>query len=310
MITFSIIQGVPLLQLRRRANEGCPPVLYIHGATFPSALSVGYRFADGAAWEDSLHDAGFDAWALDFEGFGGSDRPQAFDRAPGDSAIVLLSTDAVRQIARAVQHVLAATSRARLSIIAHSWGGIPAARFTAEQGAQLDRLVLFAPVTCRHPAAGGASRGNGAVDAGSFPAWRTVTVAEQCARFVADTPEGEAGVLAEPTLDRWGPAWLATDPEASARIPPAVKVPAGPQADIATTWMGTDLYDPALLEGEILFVRGDWDSVSSALDAETFASRAHRARVRRATIPRSGHLAHLETNRAVLWSTVNAFLRR
>jgi pimeloyl-ACP methyl ester carboxylesterase len=282
MITFSTIQDAPRLQLRRRVNEGRPPVLYIHGATFPSALSVGYRFADGVAWEDSLHGAGFDAWALDFEGF--------------------------RQIARAVQHVLVATSHTSLSIIAHSWGGIPAARFTTEHGAQVDRLVLFAPVTCRQPAGGGSSQDDRAVGPRSFPAWRTVTVSEQRARFVADTPEGEAGVLAEPMLDRWGPAWLASDPEASMRTPPAVMVPAGPQADIATAWMGTDLYDPALLGGDILFVRGEWDSVSSALDAEAFASRAHRARVRTATIPRSGHLAHLETNRAVLWSTVNDFL--
>src|ERR1700709_562593 len=46
-------------------------VLYVHGATFPSALSISHRF-DGRSWRDALCDAGIDVWALDFYGFGGS----------------------------------------------------------------------------------------------------------------------------------------------------------------------------------------------------------------------------------------------
>jgi hypothetical protein len=40
-------------------------VLYVHGATFPSALSIAHRF-DGASWRDALGEAGFDVWGLDF----------------------------------------------------------------------------------------------------------------------------------------------------------------------------------------------------------------------------------------------------
>ena len=48
-------------------------VLYVHGATFPSALSIAHRF-DGRSWRDALNEAGFDVWGLDFYGFGHSDR--------------------------------------------------------------------------------------------------------------------------------------------------------------------------------------------------------------------------------------------
>ena len=34
-------------------------VLYVHGATFPSALSIAHRF-DGKSWRDALCEAGFD----------------------------------------------------------------------------------------------------------------------------------------------------------------------------------------------------------------------------------------------------------
>ena len=56
--------GSATLLVRRWAGAG-DPVLYVHGATFPSALSVGYRFG-GRSWADDLHAAGFDVWAFDF----------------------------------------------------------------------------------------------------------------------------------------------------------------------------------------------------------------------------------------------------
>src|SRR5580692_7802156 len=66
-----------LMLLLRRLPAKTPAknraVLYLHGATFPSALSIAFRF-DGISWRDALCEAGFDVWALDFLGFGGSDR--------------------------------------------------------------------------------------------------------------------------------------------------------------------------------------------------------------------------------------------
>src|SRR5580700_6172495 len=44
-------------------------VLYVHGGTFSSALSIAHRF-DGRSWRDELCDAGFHVWGLDFHGFG------------------------------------------------------------------------------------------------------------------------------------------------------------------------------------------------------------------------------------------------
>src|SRR5215510_9864411 len=56
-------------------------VLYVHGGTFPSGLSIAHRF-DGRSWRDELADAGFHVWGLDFHGFGASDRyPQMAEPA-------------------------------------------------------------------------------------------------------------------------------------------------------------------------------------------------------------------------------------
>src|SRR5262245_61369873 len=44
-------------------------VLYVHGGTFPSGLSIAHRF-DRVSWRDELAATGFHCWGLDFHGFG------------------------------------------------------------------------------------------------------------------------------------------------------------------------------------------------------------------------------------------------
>src|SRR5262249_10317251 len=113
---FEDLLGSPRLRLRRRRGVG-RPVLYIHGATFPCALAIGYRFADGRSWEDALTEASFEVWGLDFAGYGGSERPEA-------SEFLGRAEEAVGAIARAVDFIRAELSGARINIIAHSWGSI------------------------------------------------------------------------------------------------------------------------------------------------------------------------------------------
>ena len=81
-------------------------VLYVHGATFPSALSIAHRF-DGKSWRDALGEAGFDVWALDFYGFGHSDRYPEMDRPAADSPPLCVAEDAALQLDAALRFILA-----------------------------------------------------------------------------------------------------------------------------------------------------------------------------------------------------------
>lgn len=303
------LRGSPDLCLRHMRKRGARAVLYVHGATFPSALAVGYRFGDGLSWEQQLQGAGFDTWALDFEGFGASSRPASFSSPSVDNPPALRSTQAVLQIARAVEHIKAKTGQAKVSIIAHSWGSVPAAAYAGHYNDNVDQLVLFGPVVRRAPTtAPQAPAVSTTTPPPTLPAWRYVSVAEQLARFTHDTPADHANVLAEPSLATWGPAWLASDPTSSSRTPPTVQIPTGSTVDIGTLWSGRDLYDPTQIKAKTLIIRGEWDSVSSANDATTLLSRLSGCEAKIATIATSGHLAHLEANRDLLWRAVSTFL--
>jgi pimeloyl-ACP methyl ester carboxylesterase len=111
--------------LRTTASSHRGVVLYLHGATFPSALSVAYRF-DGVSWRDALCSAGFDVWALDFLGFGGSDRYLEMAADADAHSPLGLAADVVAQVEAAVQFILDWGDHQQVSLVTHSWGSMPA----------------------------------------------------------------------------------------------------------------------------------------------------------------------------------------
>ena len=79
-------------------------VLYVHGATFPSALSIAHRF-DGRSWRDEMCAAGLHVWGLDFHGYGQSDPYPAMSEPPHGREPLCTVQDASQQLAQAVPNV-------------------------------------------------------------------------------------------------------------------------------------------------------------------------------------------------------------
>ena len=292
----------PALHLRRQRAGGTArgAALYVHGATFPSALSLFFRF-DGRSWADALNAAGFDAWGFDFAGYGDSERYPAM-RQPADAAPPLGRADAAERQLASVLHAVRrlAGEQQPVHLIAHSWGTLVALRCagTSTLADTLASLTLFGPVAPR----------DGPPDPVSAPAWRTLTIWEQYRRFIADVPRGEPNVLLDRHIDAWASAYLATDPASASRHPPAVQVPAGPMADIGALWSGERLVDASRVRTPTLLVRGAWDSVCDERDAAHLVRSMSGTSVRDRVIAKGTHLMHLETSRTDLHRVVNEFL--
>jgi pimeloyl-ACP methyl ester carboxylesterase len=283
---------------RRGAGDGKPPVLFIHGSSFPSALAFAFEF-DGTSWMGDLAARGFDVWAFDFIGYGGSDRyPEMRDPAHSHPPLGRAPV-AAEQIAAVIDFIQSHARVPRVSLIAHSWGTIPTGLFAGQHPDAIDRIVDFGPVAQR----------TGAQSDAQLPAYDFVTEQDQRDRFDGYVPRGLPHVLADPGLLHWGPAYMATDSSSHSRSPASVEVPNGPSADVADAWSGHLPYDPALITAPVLIVRGEWDVVTKDADAQWLWDALQRVSSKRdVKIARGTHVMHLEISRAALFDEVAGFL--
>jgi len=292
----------PALLLREQAaaSDLGRPVLYIHGATFPSASSVMFRF-HGVSWADRLNQAGFDVFGLDFAGYGGSERyPAMGDAVPPAGEPLGRAAEAADQIERAVRFIVAETGVSRISVVAHSWGTIAGGLFAARHPELVDRLAFFGPIVRRE--------GPREPEPPLGP-WLPLTVSAQHARFIEDVPPGQDPLLFEDEFPRWAETYLDSDPGSRDRAPPAVKTPSGPIADIMAAWSGRLAYDPAALRSPVAIIHGAWDSLSTDADAAWLrAALTASPEVHAISVPRATHLMHLEQGRDGLFKATTAFL--
>jgi pimeloyl-ACP methyl ester carboxylesterase len=295
----------PRLFLRSMRSPASPAkrrgvVLYLHGATFPSALSIAYPI-NGRSWGEVLTEAGFDVWALDFLGFGESDRHPEMDRDAGSRGPLGLAADAAAQVEVAVRFILAESQVNSVSLITHSWGSMPAGLFAATHPTWVDRIFMFAPLARRE--------GPRYLPRPTLPAWKLVTIEEQWKRFVEDVPPREPPVFSKAVFSDWAKAYLDSDPLARQRNPPAVKVPTGPLVEILRAWHGELAWDPSKVEAPVAIARGAWDGLVTDADAVWLFDNLSRAREKRdVKIARGTHLMHLEEGRTLLWQESIAFL--
>jgi pimeloyl-ACP methyl ester carboxylesterase len=280
-------------------GEGDLVVLYVHGGTFPSALSIAHRF-DGRSWRDELCATGLHVWALDFHGFGRLSDPYPEMEMPAEGMPPLgRADDASRQLEFAVRFICNRHNVARVSIIAHSWGTIVTGRFAGRCPELVERLVFFGPIARREPKG----------DRILLPGWRLISLKDQWDRFTETVPRGNPPVLLRRHFEEWGEAYLDVDPESRARSPAAVKVPSGAFQDIYDAWAGELAYDPSLVCAPVAIIRGEWDGMCTDQDARWLFDALSSSPIRRdVKISRATHLMHLESSRYALYREAEAFL--
>jgi pimeloyl-ACP methyl ester carboxylesterase len=292
--------GLSLFLRHLPPPEGTPAqgvVLYVHGATFPSELSIAHRF-DDRSWRDELCAAGFHVWGFDFHGYGNSDPYPAMSEPPEGREPLCTAEDASRQIEQVVRFICEQQAVDRISLVAHSWGTIATCRFAARYPTLVDRLVLFGAIARR--------RGT---KAAQYPAWRLVSLQDQWDRFVAEVPETEPPVLSRRHFDDWAARYLDSDPASRTREPAAVKTPSGPWHDIGRAWAGDLAYHPSSVRAPVAIIRGEWDSMCTDSDAAWLFAAFSASPIRRdIKISRATHLMHLEASRYALYRETQNFL--
>ncbi len=248
---------------------------------------------------ETLAARGHDVWALDFLGYGRSDRYPEMGKADAEGPPLGDARSAALQISSAVALIRDMTRAARVAIVAHSWGCNPAAAFTAANPQAVERLVMFAPVVTR----------TGPHEPVGEQRFWSVSADYQRQRFAGYVPAGHGPLIDPADLEEWLEAYVASDPTSAQRTPRSARVPYGPIADIHRLWSGSELFDAAAIRVPTLVVYGEWDNTTTTADALRLYSALTHAPERQLTLlDRGTHVMHLERMRGRLYAAVAAFL--
>ena len=282
------------------------PVLMLHGASFPSTLAFGFRMGN-YSWMDNLAENGYDVYALDFLGYGNSDRYPEMDvpanTAPGstESAPVGRAMDIYKDVDKAVDLIIRRTGQHKVYLVAHSWGGTVAALYAEKFPEKVAKLVLFSVITPRRDSSApevikGASE--------------TLTPEERIAEMKDLTPAGEICQLEPEMFTSWGHDWLGSDNLALKYHSNSVRFPSGYSQDEEDLLHNKPYYDPAGIKVPVLLIRGQWDQYPNSQDYEgLFAMLKNAPYKRSVAIGKATHVIHLEKGRYQLYDETLHFLR-
>ena len=274
-----------------------PPVLILQGATFPSGSAAGWKI-DGRSWMDELASAGYEVYALDFLGYGESDRyPEMASPDPAGAPLGEVPS-MVAQVDAAVTQILKRHGGQAINLIAHSAGTFVAGRYAETHPERVARLVLFGAPTPYEKSTG---------DSAVTTRYADVSREEELEAFEPKVRDSKQLDLV--MFETWEKAYLATDPQSASRNPPSVRVPSGMFAAFGEMHRyGRLPYDPHNIKTPLLLIQGEWDHVSPPAGGvwlyERFASPLKRFVV----ISQAGHRAHLERNRWQLYRETESFL--
>jgi pimeloyl-ACP methyl ester carboxylesterase/heme-degrading monooxygenase HmoA len=291
--------NIGMLHLPPKTIAGNLPVLFVHGSSFPSALSFGFRM-NGLSWMDFMSENNFESFALDFLGYGNSDRYPEMQDTAKSKLVVGNASQACQDIGKATEWILQKTGSQKLIIVGHSWGASVAALYASQHPEKVSMLVLFAPVTVRNM--------SGDMEEVNM-AYEAMTPQERVSAMKSLTPKGEECRLEPEIFNHWEKDWLTSDPLAKNDKIGRVKFPSGPEVDLENLKHNKPYYDPSKITCPTLIIRGEWDLYPSNEDAGALLANLKNVQSKKYVVIEKGtHVMHLEKSRGALYREVGQFL--
>lgn len=275
-------------------------VLFVHGATYPSATGFDIDLP-GGSWMDYTAHRGFDTYFVDVRGYGGSTRPASMSQPPANNPPFADTKEAIQDVSAAVEFILKRRGVQKINLVGWSWGTAIMGGYTEENNAKVNKLVLYAPLwTLKSPPPISGS-GN----------YRAVSYESARPRSLRGIPKGrEEEVSPSAWFDKWWAANLTTDPDGAKQSPPVLRVPNGVIKDIVEYWgKGQPTWDPTRIRVPTMLILAEWDQDTPPYMAQEVFSKLTSAPYRRLEMLSEGtHSVVLEKNRMHLIEQIQNFL--
>lgn len=288
-----------------RAKAASPDkiLLYVHGATYPSATAFDLPI-EGVSMMDLFAAAGYDVYLVDVRGYGLSTRPQEMELSPQDNAPIVHTADAVNDFGSAVDVILERHKVSRINVMGWSWGSSTVGMYTSLNNLKVNRLVLYAPLWLFAK--------DTALPTGSAPArlgaYRGVSKDSAKARWLKGlTPQQADGLIPPGVFEAWADATWATDPQGASGN---LRAPNGVIDDVMNHWKaGKPLYDPGRITGPTFLIHAEWDADLPAYQAQgIFSELKNTVYKRYVEMGQGTHSVMLEKNRMQFFREIKGFL--
>jgi pimeloyl-ACP methyl ester carboxylesterase len=278
--------GVGLFAMHIAAPSRPPrgAVVFVHGAGSGGSAIWDLRFRDYSLMR-RLACEGFDTYAYDARGFGGSWMPPEMSGPADAGEPAVRAQVAARDLGAAIAWAAKTSSVAAVDVVAWSWGCEVSGLYAGRHPERVRRLALYAPIYDRRWPARHRSRG----------VWYPVERAKLEAFY---DPAREAREVWTEHLDAL--FRFSGDPA-------LVRLPSGPYRDI----YGPDapIWDPAKVRAPVLIIRGDLDPASLAEPAARLFAALTAAREKTmAVVGGASHFLPRERGYRVLQRLLVEFL--
>ncbi|MGN7811106.1 alpha/beta fold hydrolase [Flavobacterium sp. 22076] len=274
------------------------PVLFLHGSSFPAELSFGFKM-NNSSWMQNLSENGYNVYALDFLGYGNSDRYPEM-KSPSNK-IVGRAAEVSLDVEKAVDFILKETGKSKIYLIGHSWGGSVAALYASKIPDNVEKLVLFAAITARNENTEFEKISN---------SFEEMTPQQRISAMKSLTPVNSECQLEPEIFESWGEIWKKSDPLTLKSENVTVRFPSGPSADVQDLLHNNSYYDPKKITVKTMIIRGEWDKYPDNNDAEgLFVSLENAASKKYVVIQKGTHVMHLEKSRNDLYNETLSFLK-
>lgn len=296
-----------LLHKRRKGEQKfseASTIVMMHGATYSSG-SLFDTPLEGASFADALARAGFDVYAVDVRGYGGSTRPVEMLQAATLNAPAVRTDVAVRDFSSAINFVLRTNGLSQVNVIGMSWGGSVTGTYTTQNGHKVRRLGLIAPQWV-------SDKPLPLDPGGELNAWRIVNAGAARERWISGAPQCKrGGLIPEGGFEAWLEKTVSDEPDDALRAQQSIRASNGPIQDIRDYWAtGKPFYDPADIGVPLMLIHGEWDIDVPVELAQAWFLRATGSPDKRwLEIGEATHMMVLEKNRYQIYNALISFFR-
>lgn len=303
------------VRLEDHAVKSSSAVLLIHGARVPGVASFDLAVPGGSLAAE-LAAAGHIVYILDVRGYGASSRPPAMEADPANSAPLMRTSDAITDVAAAVDAIVEWSGDPKVSILGWATGGHWAGAYAAKYPGKIDRLIFYNTLyggTSEHKTLGRGSpledpHSPGNFNVPSFGGYRLNMRASLFTAWDNSILTAEKGAWRDESIAQaYADTALASDPTSNSRQPPSFRSPSGAMADSFELALGKRQWLASALHMPSLVIRSDRDFWSRLQDAQALSREAPCAQLE--TIPNATHFVHLDKDHAGRRAFISAVTR-